>query len=367
MKAIGPGSDGIESTMFRFFLLSALALYCSLARAQDMPGSLTALIEKHWKDISNGKGPKLPFSVAVVMAPDSEELVAIQSVVPKTGETFANSHILMSCMDKSGGLTPTRNVNEKGPKFYTLSGYLSDVQIPMDTGAYESNTLPRFALTFENCDIKDRSVTPDSAVAERNMALINTKTLYPGPTFSCADLSKCSPLAQVIIAESQSSFQLGLADIELVQPYQALRYAKPEDQKALREQASRFAQGVEKSCKLPKKFQPDEAHGNLVGKEKFAPCVKESYGRQRSIWLKQLEELSLPSALIEANRPAKEHFFLQFLLVYHRYLAADHKIDGTYGRDVRNAIHTVQRDANLQEDGFMNDETSFFLRSKIDK
>lgn len=347
--------------MFRFFLISALALQCALAQAQDAQSSLTALIEKHWKDLSNGKGPKLPFSEAVVMAPDSEELVTTQSLVPKTGETFANSHILMSCMDKSGGLTPTRKSNERGPKFYTVSGSLSDVQIALDTGAYESNTLPRFALTVENCEIKDRSVTPEAAVAERNIALINTKALYPGPTFSCADLSKCSPLAQVIIAEAQSPFQLGLADIALVQPYQALRHAKPEEQKALREQASSFAQSVEKSCKLPKKFQPDEAHGNLVGTEKFAPCVKEAYSRQQAAWAEQIQKLNSPDAADEIGRPAKEHYFLQMLLAYHGFLAADAKIDGSYGAGTRTAIVAAQKEAQLPETGFMSAATGTYL------
>lgn len=352
--------------MFRFFLMSILALHCSLAQAQDAQSSLTALIEKHWKDLSNGKGPKLPFSVAVVMAPDSEELVAVQSVIPKTDETFANSHILMSCMDKTGGLTPTRKPNEKGPKFYTVSGSLADVQISTDTGAYESNTLPRFALTIENCDIKDRSITPEASVVERNIALMNTKALYPGPTFSCADLSKCSPLAQVIIAEAQSAFQLGLADIALVQPYQALRHAKPEDQKALREQASRFAQGVEKSCKLPKIFYLDEAHGNLVGTEKFAPCLKEAYTKQRATWAEQVQMLHSPDAADEINRAAKEHYFLQLLLAYLGFLPKDAKIDGSYGAGTRAAIIAVQKEAKLPETGFMSTVTSYYLIGRKD-
>ena len=353
--------------MFRFFLMSALALHCSLAHAQDAQSSLTALIEKNWKELSNGKGPKLPFSEAVVMAPDSEELVAVQSVVPKTGETFANSHILISCMDKSGGLMPTRKPNEKGPKFYAISGSLADVQISTDTGAYESNTLARFALMVENCEIKDRSVTPEAAVAERNIALMNTKAIYSGPTFSCSDLSKCSPLAQVILAEAQSAFQLGLADIALVQPYQALRHAKPEDQKALREQASRFAQSVEKSCKLPKKFQPDEAHGNLVGTDKFAPCVKEAYARQRAAWAEQVQILNSQDAADEINRSAKEHHFLQLLLAYHGFLPSDAKIDGSYGAGTRAAIIVAQKEAKLPETGFMSAPTADYLSKRPDQ
>ena len=353
--------------MFRFFLISALALHCSLAQAQDTQSSLTALIEKNWNELSNGKGPKLPFSVAVVMAPDSEELVAVQSVVPKTGETFANSHILMSCMDKSGGLTPTRKPNEKGTKFYTVSGSLADVQISTDTGAYESNTLPRFAITIENCDIKDRSVSPEAAVAERNIALMNTKALYSGPTFSCPDLSKCSSLAQVIIAESQSTFQLGLADIALVQPYQVLRHTKPDAQKALREQASRFAQATEKACKLPKKFQPDDVHGNLVGTDRFAPCIKEAYAKQRMVWAEQVHALATPDASDEIARAAKEHHFLQLLLSYHGFLPADAKIDGSYGAGTRAAIVAVQKEAQLPETGLMSTATAAYLSQRKDR
>lgn len=353
--------------MFRFFLMSILALHCSLAQAQDAQGSLTALIEKHWKELSNSKGPKLPFSAAVVMAPDSEELVAAQSVVPKTGEIFANSYILMSCTDQSGRLTPPRKPNENGTKFYTISGSLSDVQISTDTGAYESNTLPRFALTIENCDIKDRSVTPEAAVAERNKALMNTKALYPGPTFSCPDFSKCNPLAQVIIAESQSAFQLGLADIALVQPYQALRHAKPDEQKALREQAIRFAQSIEKSCKLPKKFQPDEAHGNLVGTEKFAPCIKEAYIKQKAAWAEQVQIVNSPDVADEINRPAKEHYFLQLLLAYHGFLPVDAKIDGSYGAGTRLGIVGAQKEAQLPETGFMSTATAAYLSQRKDR
>lgn len=353
--------------MFRLLVISLLSLIPLAAQAQETQSALTALIEKNWKDLSDGKGPKLPFSVAVVMAPDNEELVAIQSLVPKTGETYANNHILISCVDKSGALTPTRKANEKEPKFFTISGSLADVQIPTDTGAYETNALARFVIMVENCDVKERSITSETAIAERNIALMDTKAIYPGPTFSCTDLSKCSSLAQIIIAESQSAFQLGLADIALVQPYQALRHAKPDEQKALREQASRFAQSVEKACKLPKKFQPDEAHGNLVGTDKFASCVKEAYARQRKIWGEQVTSLANPDATDEVNRSPKEHYFLQLLLAYHGYLPTDAKIDGSYGAGTRAAIVTVQKEAQLPETGFMSTATADYLRKRSDQ
>ena len=353
--------------MFRLLIIALLGLASLPVRAQETQGSLTALIEKNWKDISNGKGPKVPFSAPVVMAPDSDELVAIQSWVPKTGETFANTHILMSCVDKSGALTPTRKPHEKGPKFFQISGSLSDLQIPTDTGAYESNTLARFAVMIENCDVKDRTVTPDEAVAGRNIALMNTKAVYPGPTFSCADLSKCSPLAQVILAEAQSSFQLGLADIALVQPYQALRHAKPDDQKVLREQASRFAQNVEKTCKLTKKFLPDEAHGNLVGTDKFAACVKDAYAKQRIVWADQVQALANSDATDEINRPSQEHYFLQLLLAYQVFLTTDAKIDGSYGSGTRTAIIAVQKEAQMPETGFMSAATATYLTRRIDR
>jgi hypothetical protein len=221
-------------------------------------------------------------------------------------------------------------------------------------------------MMVSNCGVKERTVTPEAAIAERNIALMNTKALYPGPTFTCADLTKCSPLAQVIISEAQSRFGMGLADIALVQPYQALRHAKPDDQKALREQASRFAQSVEKICKLPKKFQPDEAHGNLIGTDKFASCVKEAYGKQRSVWAEQVQAIANPDALAEIQRTAKEHYGLQLLLAYHGFLPTDAKIDGSYGAGTRTAIVAVQKEAQVPETGFMSEATAEHLRKRSD-
>jgi hypothetical protein len=293
--------------------------------------------------------------------------VAIQSPVPKVGEAYANTQIRLSCLDKQGLPVPTRAANDQGPKYLTVIGSLADVQIGMDTGAYETNSLAQFAMMVSNCDLKERTVTPEAAIAERNIALMNTKALYPGPTFTCADLTKCSPLAQVIIAEAQSRFGLGLADIALVQPYQALRHAKPDEQKALREQASRFAQSVEKICKLPKKFQPDEAHGNLVGTDKFAPCVKDAYAQQRNVWAAQVQALTNSDAFAEIQRSAKEHFGLQLLLAYHAFLPADAKIDGSYGAGTRAAIASVQKEAQLPETGFMSDATADYLQKRPDR
>lgn len=349
----------------RFFFAFVMSFVGTGVHAQESSNVLTSLIEKHWKDISNGKGPKLPFSVSVVMAPESEELIAVQSLVPKIGETYANSHIRLTCIDKQGMPTPTRKPNEKGPKYFTVAASLGDVQVSTDTVAYETNALAQFAITLDNCEIKDRATTPDEAVVERNIALMNTKALYPGPTFSCADLSKCSPLAQVIIAESQSQFGMGLADIALVQPYQALRHAKPDEQKALREQASRFAQSVEKNCKLPKKFQPDEAHGNFIGTDKYAHCIKDAYSKQRSLWREQIQALSNADALEEVNRPAREHYELQLLLAYHGFLPTDAKIDGSYGAGTRNAIVLAQKTALIPETGFMSAATAGYLQTRI--
>lgn len=352
----------IKNLLFAF-LVCAMA---TSANAREGANSLTLLIEKYWKDLSNGKAPQVPFSVSVVMAPDSEDLFAVQSPVPKTDETYANSHIRLACIDKQGVSIPTRKPNEKGPKYFTISASLRDLQVTTDTGAYETNALPQFAIMIENCDIKDRATAPIEAIIERNLALMNTKALYPGPTFTCPDLNKCGPLAQVIIAEGQSAFQLGLADIALVQPYQVLRHAKPDDQKALREQASRFAQSAEKSCKLPKKFQPDEVHGNLIGTDKYAQCIKDAYNKQRSIWLEQVQTLLNPDALAEVTRPAREHYELQLLLAYHGFLPTDAKIEGSYGAGTRAAITALQKEAQLEKSGFLSNKTAEYLQKKPD-
>lgn len=328
--------------------------------------TLTSLLEKHGKDIANGKAPKIAFIAPSVMAPDSEELVAIDAPVPQNGETFANGRILLRCVDARGLPTPARKPGEKGPKFYTVKASLADVQIVPDTGAYESNALAQFSATIENCEIADRTVTAEKAIAERNIALMNTKALYPGPTFACPDLSKCNPLAQVIVAESQSAQRLGLTDIALVQPYQILRHAKPDGQKALRDDAARFAQSVEKTCKLPKKFQPDEAHGNLAGTERFAPCIKDAYDKQRLTWAETVRGMGVAEASEEMARAAHEHYFLQLLLVYHGFLPANSKVDGSYGSGTRAAIVAVQKEAKLPETGYMANASADYLLKRED-
>jgi peptidoglycan hydrolase-like protein with peptidoglycan-binding domain len=68
----------------------------------------------------------------------------------------------------------------------------------------------------------------------------------------------------------------------------------------------------------------------------------------------------------EASRPARDHYTLQLLLAYHGLMAPDARIDGSYGAGTRNAIITLQKEANLPTSGFLSNATAEFLLKKQD-
>ncbi len=301
------------------------------------------------------QGKPVEIGLKVVALPTGE-LVAPRIAVPPSDEGWANTHLLVGCSDMP---------ETKAWTAYRLSA-TSDFAHFDDTEAYETRSAPRFTVMLQGCKLTAEAPTGSAdEVKDRNIALRNsTENLRIGPTFVCADWSKCPGLAQVVLTESAAPHALGKADVALVQPYQILRHALPADQQKLRAESGKFSEAVVKDCRIPKRINAEDPHGNAEGTDRFAPCVAKAYARQRALWLAAVDALNVPGAAEEARREPAEHWFLQSLLKFHGFLPDTTRIDGSYGAGTRTAIAAAQTRAGLPADGFMSDAVALWLMAR---
>jgi hypothetical protein len=298
-----------------------------------------------------------PAEIAIrVVALPTGDLVATRIPVPPSDDGWANSHLLIGC----------DQIPETKPWTAYRLVARSDFAHFDDTEAYETRQAPRFTVMLQGCRLAAEPRTDGGEdVKERNIALRNgLENLRIGPTFVCADWSKCPGLARVVLTESAAPHALGRADVALVQPYQILRHALPSEQQRLRIESGKFSEAVVRECRIPKRFANEDPHGNAEGTDRYAPCVANAYTRQRTVWLAAVDALGIPGAAEEARRDPGEHWFLQSLLKFHGFLPEDTRIDGSYGAATRNAIAVAQTRAGLPADGYMDDAVALWLTAR---
>lgn len=169
-----------------------------------------------------------------------------------------------------------------------------------------------------------------------------------GPGFDCA---RASDGLTVTICGSQ---ELRRLDLELLQPYYALRHAQPQRLGEFRQQASDFVASVNRSCGLPQRGAVE-----LDRLDAARRCITAAYREQRSVWLLELRRVGPQVAIEEAERPLGQHVALQEQLSIRGYLQLP--IDGIYGTATRAAVQSLQRDRGMAADGFIGLATARLL------
>jgi Putative peptidoglycan binding domain len=163
-----------------------------------------------------------------------------------------------------------------------------------------------------------------------------------GPSYDCGKV-KDDVLALTICADDD----LRKADIAMLQPYFALRYLMPDEQKRFRQEAVDFQTLIRTQCNIPKKADVTQ---DLVAQLK--PCVLGAYQRQRGEWMSQLQGRASAEAMQEVLRSPQEHVAFQAWLQAKGFLGSDAVIDGAYGGGTRAAIKQMQAQQGLAVDGW---------------
>lgn len=168
---------------------------------------------------------------------------------------------------------------------------------------------------------------------------IGKSALALGPGFDCAKVQ--TPVAQFICARPD----LSQADLELLQPYYALRHqVGPSGWQALKAEALQLQQRMVRNCGLSER-------GNLPpDPDRFAICMKAEYAAQKITWINRLPA----DAAEEASRPVDEHVTLQGRLQTLGFLPPSEKVDGVYGAVTRTAIAEWQRAQGRRDTGFLS-------------
>lgn len=160
---------------------------------------------------------------------------------------------------------------------------------------------------------------------------------------------RMSQVAQVICGNST----LMDLDAAATLPYYVLRYAQPDRQPALRNEAIAANARVATSCNLSTTQNAPPMPDDL--RQRAVPCAIPLLQAQRDKWLDDVRRLSLPAAYEEARRGGSARQ-LQAALVSTGYLPADTVIDGIIGPAMRQAILAFQRQRGIAADGYVSDE-----------
>lgn len=294
--------------------------------------------------------------------------------VPTPSKEWANSRVQLAC-DKVTGDKIQRDSNGGyiDNQLFDISAP-GNFSIPDDSGSYEEGKLPYIKVFFDECSLKR---LPDSEITNtiREIVLKNhDESIRVGPTFTCADQSKCGPLSQLILARAHGQYQMGALDVGMVQPYQAMRALPEVDQNALRAEAGKFAQLVATQCRLPKRFKVEDVHGVLIIPDNMVQCVTNMYKRQKFIWVEKARSYNNSDLNEEIARSPTDHWFSQYLMLLNGFLpkqgwpeTGPAPLDGSFGAGTRNSIRAVQAEAGLPTSGFMTNATFNYLLNRDTK
>lgn len=180
---------------------------------------------------------------------------------------------------------------------------------------------------------------PPARGAPSGPVATNVRATDLGPSFDCTRAR--DSLALVICSSSATR----LADLAMVQAYQALRHQVGESGgRALRAEAVEFSTAVASRCGLPAvpAFDP----------RPYEQCVLAAYEAHRRVWASRLT--SAP-AVEEARRALPQHIALQRRLREAGALPEAATVDGVYGPATRTAIIGWQQNAFRVPTGFLSD------------
>lgn len=361
-----------RTILFSGFIAGSTFLFASLSgHAQTLTeADFAKQIEKYLADPETKvqKGPRFLFKALT----SNRKMIAISVPTPKN--EWANSRVFVTCDKLSGDKIETAKDGAY------IDNQVLEISAPIkffmpdDSGSYEEMKLPVMMISFEECSVKK---LPDAELtsAMRETALRNQyETIRVGPTFTCADQSKCGPLSQLILARAHGQDQMGALDVGMVQPYQAMRALPEVDQNALRAEAGKFAQQVNSQCRLPKRFKVGEYHDNLDIPDNMIQCVANMYRKQRAIWSDKARSYNNADLNEEIARSPTDHWFSQYLMLVNGFLpkqgwpeAGPAPLDGSFGAGTRNSIRAVQAEAGLPTSGFMTNATFNYLLNRDTK
>jgi len=169
---------------------------------------------------------------------------------------------------------------------------------------------------------------------------VEVRSTNVGPTYNCATARDA--LARIICADAD----LRRADVEMTQPYFALRHAFPGESSRLKQEAVEFQRYTISSCAI---VQENAVMPDVVSTRRG--CVLAAYLNQRRVWMDEVKQRA-PEALDEIERSAEAHVGLQRRLKSAGFLSAAAEIDGIYGVDTRAAIQRAQSQFGLSQTGF---------------